>query len=34
MGRLIQNNRKLTKKQEDQVNEMIALVEALGYRPT
>ncbi len=34
MGRLIQKNRKLTKKQEDQVNEMIALVEALGYRPT
>ncbi len=34
MGRLIQKNRKLTKKQEDQVNEMIALVEALGYRPS
>ncbi len=30
MGRLIQKNRKLTKKQEDQVNEMIALVEVSG----
>lgn len=33
MGRLIQKDRKLTKKQEDQVNEMIALVQSLGYRP-
>jgi|GEM_PF-927953 len=33
MGRLIQKGRKLTKKQEEQVNEMIALVQALGYRP-
>ena len=33
MGRLIQKNRRLTREQEDQVNEMIALVQALGYRP-
>ena len=34
MGRLIQKDRKLTRKQEEQVNEMIALVQALGYRPS
>ena len=34
MGRLIQKDRKLTKKQEEQVNEMIALVQSLGYRPS
>ena len=34
MGRLIQKGRKLTKKQEDQINEMIALVQAMGYRPS
>jgi DNA-binding response OmpR family regulator len=33
MGRLIQKNRRLTQEQEDQVQEMIALVQALGYRP-
>ncbi len=33
MGRLIQKGRKLTKKQEEQINEMIALVQAMGYRP-
>ncbi len=33
MGRLIQKNRRLTREQEDQVNEMIALVQALGYQP-
>ena len=33
MGRLIQKNRRLTREQEDQVGEMIALVQALGYRP-
>ncbi len=33
MGRLIQKNRRLTREQEDQVQEMIALVQALGYRP-
>ena len=32
MGRLIQKGRKLTKKQEEQVMEMIALVQRLGYR--
>ena len=34
MGRLIQKDRKLTRKQEEQVQEMIALVQALGYRPS
>jgi len=33
MGRLIQKNRRLTKEQEEQVGEMIALVQALGYKP-
>jgi len=33
MGRLIQKNRRLTSEQEDQINEMISLVQALGYRP-
>ena len=32
MGRLIQKGRKLTKKQEDQVREMIVLVQNLGYQ--
>jgi hypothetical protein len=32
MGRLIQKGRKLTKHQEEQVLEMIALVKRLGYR--
>jgi hypothetical protein len=32
MGRLIQKGRKLTKNQEEQVLEMIALVQRLGYR--
>ncbi|MEI7857658.1 MAG: hypothetical protein WCH85_09165, partial [Methanomicrobiales archaeon] len=32
MGRLIQNGRKLTTKQNDQVREMIVLVQTLGYR--
>jgi len=34
MGRLIQKDRKLTRKQEEQVKEMITLVQALGYRPS
>jgi len=34
MGRLIQKDRKLTRKQEDQVRELIVLVQALGYRPS
>jgi DNA-binding response OmpR family regulator/predicted nucleic acid-binding Zn-ribbon protein len=34
MGRLIQKGRKLTRKQDDQVREMIVLVQALGYRFT
>ena len=33
MGRLIQKDRKLTGKQEEQVGELIALVQALGYKP-
>jgi DNA-binding response OmpR family regulator len=33
MGRLIQKDRKLTKKQQDQIREVIAFVYALGYRP-
>jgi hypothetical protein len=33
MGRLIQKDRKLTKKQQDQIREIIAFVFALGYRP-
>ena len=33
MGRLIQKDRKLTKKQQDQIREIIAFVYALGYRP-
>jgi hypothetical protein len=33
MGRLIQKNRRLTTEQEVQVREMIALVQALGYKP-
>jgi hypothetical protein len=32
MGRLIQKGRKLTNKQEEQILEMIALVQRLGYR--
>ncbi len=32
MGRLIQNGRKLTKKQDEQVREMIVLVQTLGYK--
>ena len=32
MGRLIQKGRKLTKRQEEQVQEMISLVQRLGYR--
>ncbi|MDO9325141.1 MAG: hypothetical protein Q7T80_09330, partial [Methanoregula sp.] len=32
MGRLIQNGRKLTAKQDEQVREMIVLVQTLGYR--
>ncbi len=32
MGRLIQKDRKLTNKQQDQVREILALVYALGYR--
>ncbi|MFA6225587.1 MAG: hypothetical protein WC620_05250 [Methanoregula sp.] len=32
MGRLIQNGRKLTKKQDEQVREMMVLVQSLGYR--
>lgn len=34
MGRLIQKGRKLTRKQEEQVSEMLALVQAQGYRFT
>jgi DNA-binding response OmpR family regulator len=33
MGRLIQKNRRLTPEQEDQVREMIAMVQRLGYKP-
>jgi DNA-binding response OmpR family regulator len=33
MGRLIQKDRKLTKKQQEQIREIIAFVYALGYRP-
>ena len=33
LGRLIQKDRKLTRKQQDQVREIIAFVSALGYRP-
>jgi hypothetical protein len=33
MGRLIQKNRRLTREQEVQVREMVALVQALGYKP-
>ena len=33
MGRLIQKDRKLTKKQQDQIREIITFVYALGYRP-
>ncbi len=32
MGRLIQKGRRLTRKQEEQVTEMLALVQAQGYR--
>ena len=32
MGRLIQNGRKLTQKQDEQVREMTVLVQTLGYR--
>ena len=32
MGRLIQNGRKLTKKQDEQVREIMVLVQTLGYR--
>ncbi|MDD1696040.1 MAG: response regulator [Methanoregula sp.] len=33
MGRLVQKDRKLTQKQQDQISEIIAFVYALGYRP-
>jgi DNA-binding response OmpR family regulator len=33
IGRLIQKDRKLTKKQQDQIREVIAFVYSLGYRP-
>jgi DNA-binding response OmpR family regulator len=33
MGRLIQKDRKLTKSQQQQVSEILALVQTLGYRP-
>jgi hypothetical protein len=33
MGRLIQKDRKLTNKQQDQIREIIAFVYAMGYRP-
>jgi DNA-binding response OmpR family regulator len=33
LGRLIQKDRKLTRKQQDQIREIIAFVSALGYRP-
>jgi len=32
MGRLVQKGRRLTRKQEEQVTEMLALVQAQGYR--
>jgi hypothetical protein len=32
MGRLIQQGRRLTKKQDEQIREMIVLVQTLGYR--
>jgi hypothetical protein len=32
LGRLIQKGRRLTKNQEEQVSEMLALVQRLGYR--
>ena len=32
MGRLIQKGRKLTRRQEEQVLEMVAIVQRLGYR--
>jgi DNA-binding response OmpR family regulator/predicted nucleic acid-binding Zn-ribbon protein len=34
MGRLIQKGRKLTRKQDEQVREMVVLVQTLGYRFT
>ena len=34
MGRLIQKDRKLTQKQEDQVRALIVLVQTLGYKPS
>jgi len=34
MGRLIQKDRKLTSKQEDQVRELLVLVQTLGYKPS
>ena len=33
LGRLIQSGRHLTKKQEDQLSGLVALAEAMGYRP-
>jgi len=33
MGRLIQKDRKLTNKQQDQIKEMLASIYALGYHP-
>jgi len=32
MGRLVQRGRKLTRKQEERVREMLSLVQSLGYR--
>ena len=32
MGRLIQRDRKLTKKQDEQIREMMVLVQTLGYQ--
>jgi len=33
LGRLIQRGRRLTRKQEDQLSGLVALAEAMGYRP-
>ncbi len=34
MGRLIQKGRKLTRRQDEQVREMMVLVQTLGYHFT
>jgi hypothetical protein len=34
MGRLIQKGRRLTRRQETQVHDMISLARSLGYRPS